>query len=176
MIRIDNFLSELDREKIFNSAMDVLVKVGFVCNHTEAIEAWESGGCKIGDKVAKSEGGRRVLFTEEIVTDALKKIPIDAKLYPTSAGSPRYTTMKLNSDERYYINTGGDYVWDYELNKMRPGTMGDMVINSRLLDACKNFDGIMPPVYWMYDEFPKEDFSRYGAVSIMVALACLHNG
>ncbi|MBW2370735.1 MAG: trimethylamine methyltransferase family protein [Deltaproteobacteria bacterium] len=175
MFDINNTLTEQDREKIFNAALSVLTRVGFVCNHQEAIEAFQSGGCTIGDKVTNSEGGRKILFTEEIVTDALKKIPTAGSLYPTSP-SPRYTTIKLNTDASYYINTGGDYIWDYELNKMRPGTIGDMVKNARLLDACEHFDGCMPPIYWLYDEFPKEDFSRYGALTISMAICCLHNG
>jgi len=137
---------------------------------------YRSAGCKIGDTLDNCENGRRIEFTEEIATDALKKVPTDVVLYPTAADSPNYTKFKLNSDECYHVNTGGDYIWDYELNKMRPATMKDSVANHRLVDACAHMDGLCSPIYWIYDVFPKEDFSRYGAFSIGFAIGCLHSG
>ena len=173
MLGMKEILSEKDKKQIYQSAIVLLEKVGFLCNHAELLEYFREAGCKISEELDKPKKARRVLFTEEIVAKALESAPGKFTLYPTS---PNYEGVELLSGEVSFGSAAGDYVWDYRTGDLRPGTVQDLVAMCRLSDACENLDIGGAAIYWLYDLVPQDQFERYGLWDISFALYCLHNG
>jgi trimethylamine--corrinoid protein Co-methyltransferase len=173
MLRLKKVLSKKDKKKIYRSAITLLEKVGFLCNHAETLEYFRAAGCAIGPEQAKPRKARQVLFTGEIVADALEKAPTQFTLYPTSPG---YEELVFSGDQSYFVSQGGDYVWDYRNGDLRPAETRDLVGMSRLIDACEHVGGCFPAVYWLYDLVPQDQYERYGVWDIFQPTQCLHCG
>ena len=47
--RIEEVLGKPEKEKIHRSAVTMLEKLGYLCNHPEILEAFRQAGCKVGD-------------------------------------------------------------------------------------------------------------------------------
>jgi trimethylamine--corrinoid protein Co-methyltransferase len=172
MIKLQPVLSEADKKKILQSAIVLLEKLGYLCNHAETLEYFQEAGCKIGPELDKPNKARQVLFTEEIILEALERAPTQFTMYPTS---PEYPELNFSGDV-HFVSQGGDMVWDYRTNELRPSTLKDLVGMSRLIDSCEHVDGTFPAVYWMYDLVPQDKYERYGVWDIFMAVECLHNG
>jgi len=123
MLKLQNVLSEADKMKIYQSAIKLLEEIGFLCNHAETLDYFREAGCKIGPELDKPRKARKVIFTEEIVAEALKKAPSQFTMYPTSPG---YRELNFLSGEVYFVSQGGDNVWDYRTNELRPTRMEDL--------------------------------------------------
>jgi trimethylamine--corrinoid protein Co-methyltransferase len=173
MLRLQNVLSEADKKEIYQSAITLLEKQGFLCNHAETLEYYREAGCKIGAEQAKPKGSRQVLFTEEIIGEALKKVPAEIISYPTAPG---YKEKKLLSGESFIENSGGDYLRDIHTHKLRPATIQDTVSTARLIDACEHIDFNGVAIYWMYDLMATDEYEKYGLGGMYMALMCLHSG
>jgi trimethylamine:corrinoid methyltransferase-like protein len=87
MLRLQSVLSESEKKQIYQSAIKLLENLGVLCNHAETLEFFQNAGCRIGAEQDKPKGSRQVLFTEDIVRDALEKLPSEITLYPTAPGS-----------------------------------------------------------------------------------------
>jgi trimethylamine--corrinoid protein Co-methyltransferase len=74
------------------------------------------------------------------------------------------------------MNQGGDHIWDFRTGELRPATLPDLVLESRLIDACEYIDGAFTPAYWLYDILPKDSYDRYGLWNTYMAVMCLHTG
>lgn len=166
-------LSESERDTIHESALELLRRLGLLCNHAETLEYFREAGCKIGPVLDKPVGGRQVQFTEEIVSAALAKATKQFTVHPTAPG---YPAIDLRPGQRYFVSQGGDYVWDLQSGTLRRGTMTDMVRYSRLVDACEHISALFPAIYWMFDLIPQDRYDRYGLWEIMQSLQCLHCG
>ncbi len=173
MLKLQNVLCDADKKKVYQSAIKLLEEMGFLCNHAETLDYFQEAGCKIGPELDKPRKARKVIFTEEIVAEALKKAPSQFTMYPTSPG---YRELNFLSGEVYFVSQGGDNVWDYRTNELRPTRMEDLVAMSRLIDACEHVDGTFPAVYWLYDLVPQDQYERYGIWDIFMSVECLHNG
>jgi trimethylamine--corrinoid protein Co-methyltransferase len=173
MLRMQSVLSEAEKERIFQSAISLLERVGFLCNHTETLDYYREAGCKIGAEQDKPKGSRQVLFTEEIIREALKKIPSEIIAYPTAPG---YSENKLLTGKSYIENSGGDYLRDIHTHELRPATIQDTVAVARLVDACEHVDFNGVAIYWMYDLFGTEEYEKYGIGGMYMPLMCLHSG
>jgi trimethylamine--corrinoid protein Co-methyltransferase len=173
MLHLRDILDESAKKRIYESAITLLEKQGFLCNHAETLEYFREVGCKIGAEQDKPKKARQVLFTEEIIAQALKLIPSEITLYPTAPG---YRELKLLSGESFFEISGGDYVRDMHTHELRPGTMQDVVSTARLGDASKNIDLNGGAIYWMYDLIATDDYERYGVGQIAMPLMCLHSG
>jgi len=46
-------LSESEKKRIHQSAVTLLGKLGFLCNHPQLLEAFQRAGCKIGKEATK---------------------------------------------------------------------------------------------------------------------------
>ena len=68
-LRVEGVLLESERSVIHQSAITLLEKLGFMCNHPGILEAFQQAGCKIGEALTKPKGARIVTFTEEIISD-----------------------------------------------------------------------------------------------------------
>jgi trimethylamine--corrinoid protein Co-methyltransferase len=172
---IDGVLSETDREKIHQSAMELLEKLGFMCNHPGILEAFQRSGCEVGDELTKPKGARVVTFTEEIISDALSKAPAQFSLYPIAPG---YREIKFGSGEVYFGATGSNRHWDIETGDLRDAVLSDFVSGSRLIDALEHFDANMGyPHYWIYDVARMDEYEKYGLVgALLSAVPMLHCG
>lgn len=168
-------LSESEREKIHRSAVTLLEKVGYLCNHPQILEAFRQAGCKIGDELEKPKGARKATFTEEIINDALGKCPSQFTLYPIAPG---YREVKFGSGEIHFGTNASDWTWDLETCELRGTVLPDFVDGSRLIDACENFDVIFGfPYYWMYDVASKQEYEKYGYIgALMEGVTMLHCG
>jgi trimethylamine--corrinoid protein Co-methyltransferase len=173
MLGLREILTERQKKQIFQSAIVLLEKIGYLCNHDETLGYFREAGCRIGRELDKPRKARRVLFTEEIVADALEKAPSGFAIYPTSPG---YEKLEFLSGKSYFVSQGGDYVWDYRTHELRPARAHDHVAMSRLIDACDNIEGCFPAVYWFYDLVPQDQYDRYGIWDIFMSLECLHCG
>lgn len=173
MLRLQNLINENDKKKIFNSSIRLLENMGYLCNHAETLEYFDQAGCKIGKPFDKPKGARQVLFTEEIIGEALRKIPSETILYPTSSG---YQEKKLLTGQTYFESSGGDYVRDPQTHKLRPATMSDIMLSCRLIDALPNIDINGFTTGWMYDLMAGDDYEKYGLSSIYMIIMCLHSG
>jgi trimethylamine--corrinoid protein Co-methyltransferase len=173
MLRMQSILDESAKKRIYESAIALLEKQGFLCNHCETLAYFREAGCKIGPERDRPKKARQVLFTEEIVGQALKRIPSEIILYPTAPG---YGRLKLLSGETYFENSGGDYWRDMHSHELRPAEMQDLVATARLVDACENLDLNGVAIYWLYDLVATDDYDRYGLGGIYMALMCLHSG
>jgi trimethylamine--corrinoid protein Co-methyltransferase len=170
---MQSVLTEAEKESIFQSAVSLLERVGFLCNHTETLEYYQEAGCKIGPEQEKPKGSRQVLFTEEIIRESLKKIPSEIIAYSTAPG---YAEKKLLSGETFIENSGGDYLRDIHTHELRPATIQDTVAVARLVDACEHIDFNGVAIYWMYDLLATDDYEKYGLGGMYMALMCLHSG
>ncbi len=173
MLRLQNVLSEAEKKKIYQSAIKLLENLGVLCNHAETLEYFQKAGCKIGAEHSKPRGSRQVLFTEEIVQDALEKLPSEITLYPTAPG---YQELPLLKGETYFETSGGDYVRDRHNHQLRPAVIQDVVIASRLTDASEHMDLNGTQIYWMYDLMATDEYEKYGLGGIYMPLMCLHSG
>jgi trimethylamine--corrinoid protein Co-methyltransferase len=174
-IRIDEVLSESDKERIHRSAVTLLEKLGLLCNHPENLEAFRQAGCKVGDELAKPKGARVVKFTEEIISDALDKCPSQFTQYPIAPG---YRELRYGSGEVYFGATGGNRLWDIETGEIREAVLSDFVTGSRMIDACENFDANFGyPFYFMHDLASMDEFEKYGLIgALMNGVPMLHCG
>ena len=50
-LRIEGVLTESERERIHRSAVTLLEKLGFMCNHPGILEAFRQAGCEVGDEI-----------------------------------------------------------------------------------------------------------------------------
>lgn len=173
MLQLQEVLSQADKKTIHDSAIELLVKVGFLCNHAETLEYFRAAGCTIGPELPKPRRARQVLFTAEIVADALENAPTQFTLYPTSPG---YQELVFSGEQSYFVSQGGDYVWDYRDGSLRPTEVRDLVGMSRLIDACDTVGANFPAVYWFYDLVPQDRYDRYGLWDIFMPTECLHCG
>jgi trimethylamine--corrinoid protein Co-methyltransferase len=174
-LRIEGVLPESERERIHRSAVTLLEKLGFMCNHPGILEAFRQAGCKVGDELTKPKGARVVTFTEEIISDALKKAPSQFTLYPIAPG---YKEIKFGSGEVYFGATGSNSLWDIETGELRDAVLSDFVTGSRLIDALENFDANMGyPHYWIYDVARMDEYEKYGLVGALLSgVPMLHCG
>jgi len=174
-LRIEEVLSQADKDRIHRSAVTLLDKLGFMCNHPGILEAFRQAGCRVGDELAKPKGARAVTFTEEIIADALSKAPSQFTLYPIAPG---YREIRFGSGEAYFAANGGDLLWDIDTGELRGAVLSDFVTGSRLIDACENFDALLGfPHYWMYDVAKKEEYEKYGCIgALMTGVTMLHCG
>jgi trimethylamine---corrinoid protein Co-methyltransferase len=166
-------LTEAERDTIYSSALELLRRLGLLCNHAETLEYYQAAGCEIGPVLDKPVASRRVKFSEEVVADALAKATKQFTLYPTAPG---YPGVELMPGRSHFVSEGGDYIWDYRTGQLRPGTMADMLLTSRLADACEHVSAVFTLVYWMYDLVPQDAYERYGLQDIHLSLQCLHCG
>jgi len=172
---IEEIFSESQKERIHRSAVTLLEKLGFLCNHPRMLEAFREAGCKLGDELAKPERARVVKFTEEIVTVALSKSPSQFTLHPIAPG---YREVKFGNEEVYFGTNASDMIWDLETDELRGTVLPDFVTGSRLIDACENIDAIFGfPCYWMYDVARKEEYEKFGYIgALMAGVTMLHCG
>ncbi len=165
-LRIEEVLSQADKERIHRSAVTLLEKLGFICNHPNILDAFRDAGCNLGEEVSKPRGARAVTFTEEIIADALSKAPSRFTLHPFASG---YKQVNIGSGEVYFGANGGSRVWDLETNDLRLATLSDFVTGSRLIDACANFDLLLGfPHYWAYDLAMMYECDKFGYMGAMM--------
>jgi len=166
-------LGDEERETIHRNALELLQRLGLLCNHAEMLEYFRDAGCKIGPVRDKPVGARQVLFPEETVADALAAANTQFTVHPTAPG---YPAIELRPGHRCFVSQGGDYVWDIRSGELRPGTMADVMAMSRLIDSCEHVSAQFTTIYWMFDLVPQDAFDRYGLWEIMMSLQCLNCG
>ncbi len=174
-LRVEGVLTDAQKEKIHRSAVSLLERLGFLCNHPQILESFHQAGCKLGDEMSKPKGARVVKFSEEIIADALDKAPSEFTLYPYVPGCKE---LKWGSGGVHIGISGGMMTWDLQTGKYRDAELRDFPSACRVIDACENFDAILGyPFYHANDLATKEEIHEITYMStFMEATTMLHTG
>ena len=126
-------VSESQLDDIYNAALTVLEKTGFILTHPEAVKLCKKVGCKIDED--------RVRVPREVVEQCLASAPKGFTVYDR-LGKP---ALDLRGRNSYYgCSTGSPHTLDYKSGKIRPTTFKDLEIGARVSDALPNIDWVMP--------------------------------
>ena len=127
------FLSDEDKQKIYESALQLIEKTGMHVMHEGAITLLKNAGCKITDD-------NRVTIPTTRVEQAIKTVPKNVAMYDRE-GNP---AMDLGG-RRAYFGTGSDLMWSVESEHMKRHhtSLEDIKTAARVCDALPNIDFIM---------------------------------
>jgi len=122
-------LSEGDVTKIADAALEVLAKSGMAVYSDTAFRALAEAGAEADEQT------RIVRLPRALVEDAVASNPSSITLY--SRDGKNDAVLEKN---RVHYGTGGTaiYVLDPDTGKRRPSTIGDVILNSRMVDALGN--------------------------------------
>jgi trimethylamine---corrinoid protein Co-methyltransferase len=122
-----------DKEKIFNTALQVLENVGMQLFHEEALALMERAGCVVTDE-------QTVKISREQVQKAIASAPENIPVYNREGEH----VMDLGG-RRAYFGTGSDLMYAYDADKGERHLTGlaDIERAARVCDALPNIDFIM---------------------------------
>jgi trimethylamine--corrinoid protein Co-methyltransferase len=127
------FLSEIDLERIEETAYRLLDEVGILLEHDDAVEMLDGIGCQ--------NKGKRVLIPPQTVEWALKNLQPQRQVY-NQGGSVafQYGDGKL----RFHNGGGPPFIYDLANGKRRSALLSDIVDITRLLDFLPHVNVITP--------------------------------
>jgi trimethylamine--corrinoid protein Co-methyltransferase len=122
-------LDENGVRKIADSALTILEKAGMAVYSPTAFEALRTAGAHVDTEK------RIVKFPRSLVEDAIDSNPSSVTLYSRDGEH----NVVLEKDRVHYA-TGGTaiYVLDPDTGERRPSALGDVVLNSRMVNALDN--------------------------------------
>ncbi|HZL63857.1 MAG TPA: trimethylamine methyltransferase family protein [Thermoleophilia bacterium] len=128
-----SFLTEQQKQKIYDTALGILANVGMKVLHEEGQAVMLEGGCSLDE-----DGLIRV--PADVVGWARAMAPASFLVYDR-AGEP---AMELGGRNSYYGN-GSDlmHLFDLETGERRLGKLEDVSVAARLCDALPNIDFVM---------------------------------
>lgn len=128
-----NFLSDADKENIFEAALKVLEKTGMILMHDGARQLLSDAGCRVASD-------KPVTIQSELVHRAIESAPNSIRIYDR-LGNP---AMELTGRNAYY-GTGSDLIYSIESEKMERHhcSIEDIAMAARVGDALPNIDFIM---------------------------------
>ncbi len=132
-----SFLTESDKEAIYEASVEILSDVGTLVSHAEATAVLTTAGCRVG------ENGR-VLVPRHVLERARETAPAVVDVFDRS-GEPAMTL----GGTRTYFGTGSDLlnVYDLESGEHRPSSLDDVARAARLVDGLPNLDFVMSSAY-----------------------------
>lgn len=127
------FLSEEDKKKIYQSALQVLEDTGMTLMHDGALGRLKDAGCRV-------EGKNLVRMPAKLVEKAIRTAPSSIKVFDRE-GNP---AMDLGG-RRTYFGTGSDLLWalDSQRVERHQTSLEDIKTAARVCDALPNIDFIM---------------------------------
>jgi trimethylamine--corrinoid protein Co-methyltransferase len=131
------FLSEDARQAVFDTAVDVIGRVGMRVLHPEALALLRDAGAEIA-------GDDLVRLPRRLVTDALATVPHSFTVFDR-AGEPAFVLGGYSS----VFGTGSDlmHLFDLETSERRNSALADVGRAARLCDALDNIDFVMSSAY-----------------------------
>ena len=127
------YLSETDKQAIYDAALDVIASIGMRVHHEGARELLRDAGCTVTDTDL-------VCIPLELVEQARTTAPHMIEVYDRR-GEPAMSLGERNS----YFGTGSDLMstYDLETGEHRRSTLSDIARAARLCDALPNIDFVM---------------------------------
>lgn len=122
-------LSEADRNKIADSALQILEESGMEVYSESAMRAYKDAGAEV------DEENQRVWFPRSMVEDAIDSTPSSITLH--SRDEQYDAVLEKN---RVHYGTGGTaiYVLDPDTGERRESTTDDVILNAQLVDELDN--------------------------------------
>jgi trimethylamine--corrinoid protein Co-methyltransferase len=127
------YLSEADKQAIYEAALDIIASIGMRVHHEGARELQRDAGCTVTDSDL-------VRIPRELVQQARATAPHMIEVYDRE-GEPAMSLGERNS----YFGTGSDLMstYDLETGEHRPSALSDIARAARLCDALPNIDFVM---------------------------------
>jgi len=131
------YLSEQDRQDIYDAAVRIVSQIGMRVHHPEALRLLREAGCEV-------EGEDRARIPAALIDAARETAPSVIDVFSRD-GQPAMSLGGYNS----YFGTGSDLMstWDLETGEHRPSRLDDVARVSRLSDALPNIDFVMSGAY-----------------------------
>ncbi len=128
-----SFLTEEDKDRLYNAALQVISDIGMMVFQDEALTLLQDAGCPV-------EGERLVKIPEQLVEDAIASAPNTISVY-NREGEP---AMELGG-YRSYFGTGSDLMYAVESEHFERHlcSLEDVKRAARVTDALPNLDFIM---------------------------------
>ncbi len=122
-------LSEADRRKITDAALEVLARSGVAVYSSTAFEALRDAGAVV------DEGTRVVRLPRGLVEDAVASNPSSVTLHSRDGQHDA-----VLEDNRVHYGTGGTaiYVLDPDTGQRRPSTTDDVILNAQLVEVLES--------------------------------------
>jgi len=132
-----SFLTEPQKQQIYDTALGILADIGMKVHHEEGEAVMLAGGCTL------DEDGL-VHVPADLVGWARAMVPASFMVFDRS-GAP---TMELGGRNSYYGN-GSDlmHLYDLETGERRLATLDDVTVAARLCDALPDIDFVMSGAY-----------------------------
>ena len=150
-------LTDDECERIHQTSLRVLEKIGIRMEAPEALDYYAEAGCRV-DKATKV-----VKFPYYVVEEALKKAPSSWILYD------RYgeEQMILEDSRVHWVTFGeGTTTRDLYTKKFRPSTKQDIADVGKVVDRCEHIDGYISTVVHAND-VPFESATLHGYEAMM---------
>ena len=127
------YLSEADKQAIYDAALEIIGSIGMRVHHEEARELLRAAGCTVTDTDL-------ACIPRELVQQARATAPRMIEVYDRE-GEPAMSLGERNS----YFGTGSDLMstYDLETGEHRPSALSDIARAARLCDALPNIDFVM---------------------------------
>jgi trimethylamine--corrinoid protein Co-methyltransferase len=127
------FLSDHNKDKIHQAALDILAQVGMKILHAQALDLLVAAGCKV-------ENDHIVKIPSDLVLQAIDSTPKNIAVYDRQANH----CMDVGG-RRAYFGTGSDLIFSHDAakNERRPCVLEDVCRAARVADALPNIDFIM---------------------------------
>jgi len=131
------YLTEQNRQDIYDAALRIIGEIGMRVHHPEALELLRHAGCSVTDE-------NLVRIPKELVAKARETAPSYVHVF----GRDGLPAMDLGGRNSYF-GTGSDLmsIYDLETGEHRPSTLADVARAARLCDALPNIDFIMSCAY-----------------------------
>lgn len=132
-----SFLTNEQRERIYDAALRILSEIGMRLHHAEARDLLISAGCTL-----TSAGD--VLVPRRLVAAARDTAPASIAVFDRS-GEPAFTVGGSVS----LFGTGSDlmHLYDLESGERRETSLADVATAARLVDALAHIDFVMSSAY-----------------------------
>jgi len=132
-----SFLTEPQKQQVYDTALGILADVGMKVHHEEGEALMLAGGCTL------DEDGL-VHVPADLVGWARAMVPTSFMVYDR-AGAP---AMDLGGRNSYYGN-GSDlmHLYDLETGERRLATLDDVTVAARLCDGLPDIDFVMSGAY-----------------------------
>jgi trimethylamine--corrinoid protein Co-methyltransferase len=132
-----SFLTEAQKQLIYDTALGILADIGMKVHHDEGEALVISGG-------ATRDAAGLVHVSAEMVRAARATVPASFTVYDRD-GEP---AMEVGGRNSYYGN-GSDlmHLFDLETGERRLAALGDVTVAARLCDALPDIDFVMSGAY-----------------------------
>ena len=128
-----NVLSTPNKDKIHQTALEILAQIGMKILHEQALELLATAGCS-------AENDHIVKIPSDLVMQALENTPKNIAVYDREAD----LCMDVGG-RRVYFGTGSDLIFSYDAikNERHACVLEDVRRAARVADALPNIDFIM---------------------------------